>query len=393
MKLLWVAPLFLHPTTKGGQIRTLETLRQLSRRHEVHYVGLADPAEPEGPRRSSEYSARAYPVQHIAPKKNSPAFALQLVSGWFSRIPLAVARYRSRDAAKLVASLVAKENFDHIVCDFLAAAPNVPCLDQAVLFQHNVETTIWERRVENASGPLERAYFRRQASRMFEYERLVCQTARRVIAVSAKDAQRMRTMFGVDRVCDVPTGVDLEYFAPQWDREQAKGLVFVGSMDWAPNMDGVAYFLEEVLPLIRKRQPDCPIVIVGRQPPAALAELASRVGGVRITGTVDDVRPYLWSAVASIVPLRIGGGTRLKIFESMAARVPVISTSIGAEGLPVISGEHILIGDDPASFAAHCVEMLENRALRDAVAENGWDLVHSRFSWDQVSRVFEAALQ
>src|SRR5689334_1135486 len=118
MKLLWVAPLFLHPTTKGGQIRTLETLRRLTLRHEVHYVGLADPAEPEGPQRSSEYSTRAYPVEHVAPPKTSPAFALQLASGLFAKLPLAVARYRSPRAAALVAQLVARERFDHIVCDF-----------------------------------------------------------------------------------------------------------------------------------------------------------------------------------------------------------------------------------------------------------------------------------
>jgi len=163
-------------------------------------------------------------------------------------------------------------------------------------------------------------------------------------------------------------------------------------MDWAPNVDGVTYFLEEILPLIRKRQPDCPVVLVGREPSAALAELAARAGGVRLTGTVDDVRPYLWDAAVSIVPLRIGGGTRLKIFESMAAHVPVVSTSIGAEGLPVVPGQHILIGDNPATFAENCIEILGNRKLRDAVSADGLELVWSRFSWEQVSRSFEAAL-
>ncbi len=228
---------------------------------------------------------------------------------------------------------------------------------------------------------------------MLDYEGHVCRAVKSIIAVSDVDAARMRGEYGAERVAAVPTGVDLDYFAPPGPSVAASDLIFVGSMDWMPNIDGAQWFLREVLPLIRKRRPDCTVALAGRKPAPLLEELAKNDARVVVTGTVPDIRPHLWGSTVSIVPLRIGGGTRLKIFEAMAARVPVVSTTIGAEGLPLEDGAQIHIADDPPSFAAHCVELLENAAARRRMTDAAWETVSSQFSWEAVSQRFERLLE
>lgn len=392
MKLLWIKTDFLHPTDRGGQIRTLETLRPLHRRHEVHYVAFDDPARPEGPRRAGEYSTRAYAIQQAIVSKQSPRFALQLAAGLVDRLPVAVRRWSSAAMREQVAALLAREKYDRIVCDFPFPAPNLPDIGQAVLFQHNVETMIWRRHAEAAPDPVRRAYLSLQARRMFAYERELCRRAGYVIAVSAKDAATMRTEFGITHVDDVPTGVDVAYFARPAEAEPKADIVFLGSMDWMANVDGARWFATEVLPLIRRRRPECRVALVGRDPAPAVRQLASGDGRFVVTGTVPDVRPWLWGSAVSIVPLRVGGGTRLKIFEAMAAGVATVSTTVGAEGLPVTDGKHLSIADTAPAFAEACVALLDDRQRRESIAAAARTLVAENFSWDAAARRFEELL-
>ncbi|MBK9169048.1 MAG: glycosyltransferase [Bryobacterales bacterium] len=389
MKILWVAPTFLHPTTRGGQIRTLGMLRCLHRRHEVHFVGLERENSREGPDRASEYSTRAYSVPHRLPAKGTLRSHLQAAATLVSGLPVTIARFRSPEAGRLIGRLLAEERFDRAVCDFLFAAAYYPDLSRCVLFQHNVETMIWRRYAATARDPLRRFLYTAEAARLERFERRACQAAGHVAAVSEEDARIMREQFGARRVSAVSTGVDLEYFTRPPAPAAVADIVFVGSMDWEPNRDGVRWFLSTVWPLIRARRPGTRVTIVGRMPPPDL-----RSGdGVEVTGTVPDVRPYLWGSSLSIVPLRIGGGTRLKIYESIAARTPVVSTTIGAEGLPLEDGRSIRLADTPEAFAQACLELLAGGGQREALCEEGYRLVTERFSWDQVAKEFERILE
>jgi glycosyltransferase involved in cell wall biosynthesis len=393
MKILWVKSDFLHPTNRGGQIRTLEMLRRLHQRHEIHYVAYDNPAFPEGAARSPEYATRAYPLAHHVPSHRSPLFAAQLAAGLFAPLPVAVSRYRSGIMTAAIAKLTRALAFDRLVCDFAAPAANIPDLSRWIVFQHNVETMIWRRHHERAADPLRKFYFRLQAERMFAFERHVCQQAGHVVAVSPVDAAAMRQLFGATRISEVPTGVDVEGFTPPPAAPPPAGLVFIGAMDWLPNIDGIRYFVRDILPLIRRRRPQVTLVIAGRTPPPAIQALAAADPRITVTGTVPDVRPYLWGAQVSIVPLRIGGGTRLKIYESMAAGVPVVSTPIGAEGLEVRDPDNIRLAESPEAFANACLELLEDPAARAGQAAAGAELVRARFSWEQVMRAFEEILQ
>ncbi|MEN6536793.1 MAG: glycosyltransferase family 4 protein [Bryobacteraceae bacterium] len=393
MKILWIKADFLHPTTKGGHIRTLEILRRLHQRHEVHYVGLTASGQEEGPRRSGEYSTFSHAIVHEPPRKDSAAFVAQLAAGLFSHVPVAISRYRSEAMARKIEELRASQRFDQVVCDFLTPAINIGDLSGCVLFQHNVETAIWRRHAEHAPDPFRKFYFGIQARRMFDYERKSCLAARHVIAVSRADAELMKEWFGAQRVSVVPTGVDIEYFRRPLSSDAVADVIFVGSMDWLPNVDGIQYFVREILPLIRRKRPGCTVAVVGRSPLKQIVELSEKDSGIRVTGTVPDIRPYLWGSAVSIVPLRIGGGTRLKIYESMAAGTPVVSTSVGAEGLDVSSPGNIRLADSPEAFAENCLALLDDAAERARTSEEAWEHVNARFSWDRVVECFEKVLE
>jgi polysaccharide biosynthesis protein PslH len=392
MKILWVKSDFLHPTTKGGHIRTLETLKRLHQRNEIHYVALDLPEQRGGVERSSEYCTKAYPIPHTVPPPNTAGYYGQAFAGLFSSMPVSVKRYQSDGMRRQLETLHRSEKFDAIVCDFLFPAVNIQNLSSCVLFQHNVEAMIWKRHSETQESSLRRTYFRGQYDRMLRYEREVCRAVKSIIAVSDIDASAMREKYGVSRIAAVPTGVDIDYFAPEGRPAPATDLVFVGSMDWMPNIDGVQWFVNEILPLIRKKRPECSLAIVGRTPDPRIQQLAQNDNRIRVTGTVPDVRPYLWGSAVSIVPLRIGGGTRLKIYEAMGAKIPVVSTTIGAEGLDVRNGENIHIADSPVEFADYCLTLLSDDDARRRMADNAFDMISSRYSWEVVSREFEKLL-
>ena len=393
MKILWVCPFFLHPTDRGGQIRTLGTLKELHKRHEIHFAALNDPANPDGPPKSSEYSNRHFFVEHAVPVRTSLKIYPQILASILNPVPIAVSRYGSAPLRQIISDLIAKEKYDAIVCDFLAAAPNITNLDQCILFQHNVETTIWQRHVEQSKSLAKKTYFQLQASKMESYERKICRQVKHVIAVSEIDASRMKKMFGIQGVSSVPTGVDLEFFAPPSNAPATSDMIFSGSMDWLPNVDAIEHFIAEILPLIRGELPNATFTIAGRSPDARVIKVAQGVPGVSVTGKVPDMRPYLWGSAVSVVPLRIGGGTRLKIYESMASGVPVISTTIGAEGLAYEEGTDIAIADDPRSFAAACVRLLKDKSLRHSMAQNALLRAQRECSWEAVSRQFETILE
>jgi glycosyltransferase involved in cell wall biosynthesis len=395
MRILWVNPNFLHPTTKGGQIRTLGILRELHREHEIHYVAYQEAGSGEGPAKAPEYSSYHYPVPSQVASKASARFYLELVRGLADPMPVAIRRFATPALRRTVAELRQKVGFDVLVADFLASVPAFDDLSQAVLFQHNVESDIWRRRAAQAASLPQRLYLGGQFRRMFQYEREACRQARKIIAVSELDARTMHDLYGVSGVGWTDTGVDVDYFTPPGNPAPAAGpgeMVFVGSMDWMPNVDGVLWFMREVWPRIAAARPGTTLAIVGRQPPPEILALAADPS-VRVTGTVPDVRPWLWQSRLSIVPLRIGGGTRLKIYEAMAARAPVVSTAIGAEGLAGEAGREILIADEPEAFAAACLRLLDGKEGRDGIAEAAGRMVDGRFRWGHVAQDFARLLE
>jgi glycosyltransferase involved in cell wall biosynthesis len=264
----------------------------------------------------------------------------------------------------------------------------------AVLFTHNVEAEIWRRHADNASNAVSRLLLKQQWQRMLRFERDALTRFDLVLAVSDTDRRTLERLYpGALRnpVHVVQTGVDTSYFTPMPRQERRAHLVFTGSMDWLPNEDGMTYFVRDILPLIRQAEPDVTLSIVGRNPTPAVQRLA-QTPGIEVTGRVDDVRPHVAAGDIYVVPLRIGGGTRLKIFEAMSMSRAVVSTTIGAEGLPVTSGRDIVIADEPALFAESVVRLIRDADTRHRIESAARQLVVSRYDWAAVSRDFEEAL-
>jgi glycosyltransferase involved in cell wall biosynthesis len=290
-----------------------------------------------------------------------------------------------------IEELTASRAFDVLVCDFLAPAINVPrdlsC--PSVLFQHNVEAMIWKRHYEVQTNSAKKAYLYAQWRKMQSFEREMCRLFDGVVAVSQEDCETMRRDYGVEKVYDIPTGVDTEFFRPTGGEKcEPHNLVFTGSMDWLPNEDAIRYFTEEIMPRIRQSAPDVTLTVVGRNPYPGLVELSKRDPSIIVTGRVDDVRPYMERAAVYVVPLRIGGGTRLTIYEAMAMEKPIVSTTIGAEGLPVQDGVELLKADKPDDFADAIVRVLHDEELANALGIRAAKTVRERFGWDKVSESF-----
>lgn len=394
MHILWLKTELLHPVDKGGRIRTYNMLRALRRAHRVTYLTLDDgTAAPDAAARATtEYCHALIRVPFAPAAKGSARFFADLARNVVSPLPYAVARYRSPAMRRAIEQAVTAGDVDVVVCDFLAPSLNVPngLAAPTVLFQHNVETMIWERHAQVARHPVKKRYMAEQWRRMRRFEAAECRRFDHVVAVSPQDAEVFRRDFGVRSVSDVPTGVDTEYFHPSGqEARRPHALVFTGSMDWLPNEDAILWFAAEILPRVRARVPDATLAVVGRNPTAPVRALDG-ANGVTVTGSVPDVRPYLERGAAFVVPIRIGGGTRLKIYEAMAMERAVVSTAVGAEGLPVRDGVDALLADEPQAFADAVVALLTDPARTAAVGHEAAAMVRARFGWDAVTARFAA---
>jgi len=392
LRILWLKTELLHPVDKGGKIRTYNTLKELKRDHYITYVALDDgSADLEAHERAQEYCHDLISVPHHQREKFSPGFYAELLLNLVSRFPYAIKKYESASMRREIIERANNGTVDVVICDFLAPAINVPrslsC--PAILFQHNVEAMIWKRHFEVQSNPLKKSYLRRQWRKMEKFEKEMCQRFDSVIAVSAEDRDQMRKEYSVKAVFDVPTGVDTEFFTPFGKEDtEPHNVVFTGSMDWLPNEDAIRYYTDQILPIIRRSIPDATLTVVGRNPYPGLLELSKRDPSIVVTGRVEDVRPFMERAAAYVVPLRIGGGTRLKIFEAMAMEKAIVSTSVGAEGLPVTNGKELRIADTPETFAAAVLDLLVNPQSAKQIGQQAGQVVRERFGWNGVAKRF-----
>lgn len=402
MRILWVKTSPLHPLTRGGDLRTFHLLRVLHERHEISFAGMtADATQRDGATLSGSYSTRAFwtNLKKASQKPGRLRFAAGAVFNLFSRLPYAVERFSSRRWTRQLSHILDHHVFDLVVCDFLFPAASLPWNRKVrtqpwVLFQHNVESVIWERRASKQAG-IARSYLTTQWRRMHDFEQKISGRFDAVLTVSEEDSATCRDLYHLTNVRGhVPTGVDLDYFTACPRRPAADPtVVFLGSMDWYANADAVRQFASETWPLVTARMPQARLVVVGRNPPEDLRALASSGRNMEVTGTVADIRPHLRGAHAMVVPLRIGGGTRLKIFEAMAAEVPVVSTHVGAEGLALENGRHILLADEPAEFADAVLQLLESPEKSRLMAACARFEIAEKNSWASAAAVLEKHLE
>jgi glycosyltransferase involved in cell wall biosynthesis len=393
VRALWVKVGGLWPLSSGGRLRSFHILRELSRRHRLTVLtthGRAD--DPVGLTRALP-GCEVLSFPHSAPKHGSAGFAAALCRSWLSELPVDLLRWRIPALRAEVARRLREDSPDVCVVDFLAAVPSVPREGGAprLLFEHNVEHELWRRLARAERRPWRRALLEIEWRKLGRFEARACRGSRLTLTVSLRDREALLALAPQARVEAIPTGVDSEYFHPNGTPQAAAELVFTGSLDWYPNEDAVLYFLQRILPRVRAELPATTFTAVGRNPSARLRAAALRAGA-RVTGTVDDVRPFVDAAALCVVPLRVGGGTRLKILEALAMGKAVVSTAVGAEGLELVPDEHFVRADGEEAFAAGVVSLLRDRTRRSALGASGRRLVQQQHSWERVAAKFEAHL-
>jgi glycosyltransferase involved in cell wall biosynthesis len=382
-----------YPLTSGKRLRTFNLLARLADRHRITLLchRNADPGEvPAAEAAFHKLGIETVVVPRAVPGKTGPAFYARLAGNLLSPLPYSVETHTSPELVAAVGRFADETPADLWHVEW---TPYAQVLRRAlrgrlrrtpwVVTAHNVESVIWQRYAETEENPMKRWYVRRQWRKFERFERWAFAHAHWAVAVSEADADLIRTrMGGTEQTEVVDNGVDTQFFRPQRDvdRDPYK-VAFVGSLDWRPNQDAVKLLLDDIFPKVRAAEPRATLAVVGRHPPDWMTEAAKRMSGVTVHGSVPDVRPYLATCGMTVVPLRVGGGSRLKILESLATATPVVSTRVGAEGLRLEPGEHLTVTLDETGIADALVRTMRDPDAAADQADEGRRLVLREYDW------------
>lgn len=387
MKVLVIDEWFPWPLESGKKIRTFNLISRLAKKHEILYMAYAkSPEDDEKMQAVRSHGITVLPVEDKRTPKWTPAFYFSVALNFLSSEPFSTRYHIREEFIREIRLVVERERPDLVHCEwtnlapFLDAVEGIPC----VISSHNVESDIWKRFGEHGSNIFKRILGRSQAGKIERMERYWYPRAHKCIAVSAQD-QKVIEGYGA-RVALVDNGVDIGYYdAYAQTAIDDNAIIFTASFDTFSNQDGAEYFVRDIFPLIREKMPDMQLWLVGREPSASIRAFSQSDGSIHVTGTVDDVRQYIARSALCIVPLRIGGGSRLKILEAMAMKKAVISTSVGAEGLNVTHGKDILLADEPRLFSEYVIECLTDPSKRNSIAASGYSLVSDYYDWESLA--------
>jgi polysaccharide biosynthesis protein PslH len=370
-----------YPPRWGFGTRVYQLMRQISSRHHATLLCYA----PSGDENVVALG-REMVVEAVDRERESVAGKrLTQLRSLASRLPYDCYTTHSRAMQEAIDRLFAERSFDVVQLESTLLRPfRLPAGTAVVLDEHNIDYEVYARMHGNERHALRRWYYRSQERRFRRYEQHSWQEVSACVMTSDREAEIVRSYAPDTLVATVPNGVDVDYFQPAESEVEPHSLVFNGVLDYRPNIDGVEFLVDEVLPLLRERWPDVSLTIVGRGSPAAIEAL--RRQGVDATGEVPDVRPYLRRGAVVVVPIRMGSGTRLKVVEGLALGRPLVSTTVGHEGVDVRDEEHLLIGDDAEAFAAQVGRLFEDPALGVRLGSAGRELMEREYSWDSAGR-------
>jgi sugar transferase (PEP-CTERM/EpsH1 system associated) len=382
MNVLFLSPWLPWPPFGGALIRILETLKWVAERHQVTLLALLRDREQE--RYVKELNGLCERVSTTLLPDDTPTVVRRLSAGLVRGRPLIQSMHYDGRMADHLRRLTSEHPYDIIHVEFSFMTPYLDAVSpvsqaRRVLVMHNVESRRFSRELRFAKGSrrvalmTDHLLFRtweEQALRRFDG----------IVAVSTMEEQWIKEQAPAAATAVLPNGVNLSQFVPSETASRSRTIVFTGLMNYPPNIDAVVWFCDEVLPRIQRVYPDVRFAIVGDKPTRQVLELAAR-RGVTVTGRVADVRPYLAESLGLVVPVRSGAGTRLKILEAMAMQRPVVSTPVGAEGLDVVHGRTVLLGDTPEAFAAQVVSLIQHPALADRLGSAGRELVETTYDW------------
>lgn len=393
MKILWITPRLPEPPDSGGKMVTFNTLKYLALRgHRITLCPLVN-----------ENLKEASKLEEFIDLKITP-FSLEKSTGRFTAIftifstyPYVISKYWSQKAWKFMAGILSNGSYHLVHCDHLhMAGYGLRAMKEfkipALLTSHNVEAVLWERVSQIGKNPVRKAYCKLQWLKMRSYEAQVIRGFSKCIMISPKDAEQMQKLNPAIDPVIVPPGVDTDYFKPLDVKEEPGSVIFVGTMDWLPNIDGVLWFYKRVWPRVKEGIPKAKLYIVGRRPAATIRRLAAN-RDVIVTGWLEDIRPHMARSQVFIVPLRAGSGIRIKILNALAMEKAVVSTPLGCEGIKARNGKDILLAEKPGNFAKKVVWLLQDESKRKELGKAGVKLVKKYYRWEEAAERIEKVYQ
>ncbi len=401
MRILFLTPTFPYPLDNGNRILEFNTIKQLSGGHRIFLLSLIQEGQYQHLSHLREYCAdiETVPVPGMGLWGKETNYSKRgLVSSLFQPVPYNLARWYSGEMEDKLKQALSRNTFDLVQIETLHMAPyarffrNIP----VILRQHNVESKMMERYYKNASDTLERIYAFFQWRKLLRYERKMCLDSDLVITLSRMDEDAIRRLSSEIKTDVLSIGVDGEYFKPNEKVRKKDRILYLGNLAFPPVRENVLYFLNEIWPIIKQSRPDVKFLILGNCPPNK-HWIIRKFPDLVFLGEVEDIRPYMDSSMLTVVPHRIASGVRFKILEAMAMKLPVVSTSIGCEGLEVVDGEHLLIADGVESFARSVITLMANEKLRTDLTEKAYAWVRKKYTWEnadqRLNQIYEKLLR
>ena len=392
MKLLWFSHFVPFPPRGGGSQRSYHLLRQAAKSHQVHLVAfnLRNYSPGDLAECASEFSKLGASVEfwQLPIRWKSPLWWFRLLASPLSFNPYNCSSFWSRELAKRWFQTIRRFRPDLIHFDSIDLALFEPVTRglRKVLNHHNCESAMTDRRADNEPNPLKKVYLRSQARKLARLEGTLCPHSDVNLAVSELDANTIKKRAPNAHFHIVENGTDTAYFSPQNVREEPLSIIFAASMRFYPNASATRYLVSKIWPLIKSRCPSSRLYLAGQGPPEWMLHLGDADPSIHVVPNPEDMRPWVARASVFLCPMLDGGGTKLKILDAMAMGKPVVSTSIGCEGLEVSPGKDILVADTPEDFANSVQNLLEDLPMRQRLAAAGRKLVEEQYSWDMIGR-------
>jgi polysaccharide biosynthesis protein PslH len=388
MKILMIGHFVPYPPSGGSLQRSYNLLSEIAKENSVTLLALNQIAilPDENSVAESVVALNIFcnkvKVFKIPTDGNGMLWYLLLIFNMFSSVPYSVWRFKSKALKKEIIKQLQIEHFDIIHLDTIDLAQYADLFTgiPIVLNHHNAESQLLFRRSTGSRNPLMRFYLYIQAVKLKRYEKNNINRFNANLVVSPDDGQYLKQLAPNLKFDIIPNGTDTEFFFPK-PASDSHELIFTGGMGWYPNRDAMIYFCGEILPLIKQVYPDVIMNIIGRKPPKQVKQMAKDNDSIKLYGFVKDIRDYVAKAAVYVVPIRVGGGTRLKILDAFASGKALVSTSVGCEGISVMHGENILIADSPEDFANNVILLFNDKDLRKNLAANARKLVEEKYAW------------
>jgi glycosyltransferase involved in cell wall biosynthesis len=380
MRIFFLSYWFPYPPDNGSRIRVFNFIKALSTRHEVHLFSLLQrDSDPKYVETLKEY-CRIVSLQPMPGPRKSLAASLWL----FARRPRSIVTRFDPELYEKVQQAIRAVQPDVIIVSMVDLAeyitfgkPEIPC----VLIDHNCEFGVIQRMANLATSAHSKLRYEMTWRKYADWEARILQQFDRVVMPNAEDKEKMQQFSpSVKNIAVIPNAADTDYYNPAFWSPKPRALIYNGALTYSPNFDAVLYYKENIYPILKEIYPDVQLLVTGRYDGINVDRLTD-CPGIKLTGYVEDIRDVLYRSAACIIPVRQGGGMRLKIPEAMAAGVPVVSTGMGAEGLECVHGRHLLIADTADDFVTAICRVLEDKTLVETLRQNARQLVETKYSW------------